>query len=112
MSATGPFATILSERAALLAVDSGAVESVADPEEELDDDKSGLEEEAVVAGREAVVTVEEPEVEETAGTGADEPLKTVEDAAVTKAGVPVEVADTDVVEISIGPGPPRLNRIE
>jgi len=101
MSATGPFATILSERAALLlAVVSGAVESVA---EEEPDDESGLEDEIkVAAGREPVETVEMPEVNDIVGSVVlGELLKSVEDVAVTKA----DVLEVVVVGIWIGPGP-------
>lgn len=118
MSATGPFANILSERAALLAVVAGAVESVAEEESE---DGLGLEEEVKVAGREPV---EVEEVEETVGSELEEVLETVEKVSVADV-LETDVLEDDVLEvvateevvadevgnddIVIGPGP-RLNR--
>jgi len=98
MIATGPFANILSERAALLAEVAGAV-TMEEP-----DDGLGLEEEleVKVAGGEPV---EVPEVTEiVVGGGIEELLNTVEDvpeADVIEA-VAVEVGSGDSV---MGPGP-------
>lgn len=110
MSATGPFANILSERAALLEVVAGAVA------EEEPDDELGLDSEeeleVKVAGRELV---EVSVVEETVGSAVEELLETVGDVL----GIEGDVVSTEVVgEVAgedgngdsvIGPGP-RLNR--
>jgi hypothetical protein len=108
MSATqaGPFANILSERAALLAVVAGAVTTVV---EEEPDDGLGLEEEG--EGEVMVAEVEMPEVIEIVGSGIEELLDTVKD--VPESDV-LEAVATDVLEVVggnsvIGPGP-RLNR--
>jgi len=92
MSATGSFANTLSERAALLAVVAGAVETV--PEE----DGLGVK----VAGREPV---EAPEVEEIVGSGVVETVEDVLEADVFEA---VATEATEVLGI-IGPGA-SLNR--
>lgn len=105
MIATGTFANILSERAALLAVVAGAVTTVA---EEEPDDGLGLEEEVKVASEEPV---EVPEVTETVGSGIEELelLNTVEDV-LPEAEVLEEVAaEVGSGENVMGPGP-RLNR--
>ena len=115
MSATGPFANILSERAALLEVVAGAVA------EEEPDDELGLDSEeeleVKVAGRELVEVsvVEVSVVEETVGSAVEELLETVGDVL----GIEGDVVSTEVVgEVAgedgngdsvIGPGP-RLNR--
>lgn len=102
MSATGPSANILSERAALLAVVAGAVETVAE------EDGLGLEEEVKVAGREPV---EAPKVEEIVGSGVvEEMLETVEDVleAVATEVVGEVTGEDDNGDSVIGPGP-RLN---
>ena len=113
MSATGPFANILSERAALLEVVAGAV-----AEEEPDDELGSEDElEVKVAGRELVEVsvVEVSVVGETVGSAVEELLETVGDVL----GIEGDVVSTEVVgEVAgedgngdsvIGPGP-RLNR--
>lgn len=111
MIATGPFANILWERAALLVEVVGVVETVVEDEP---DDELGLgleeEEEVKVAGREPV------EVSEDKETALEELLETVED--VSEADVVGVVATEVVGEVAgedgngdsvIGPGP-RLNQ--
>ena len=116
MSATGPFANILSERAALLGVVAGAVEMLA----EEPDDELGLEEEVKpeVSGREliAVSKVEVSVVEETVGSEVLE--ESLESVVGSLEGDVFESVATEVVgEVAgnedgsvIGPGP-KLNRI-
>jgi hypothetical protein len=112
MSATGPFANILSERAAALAVVAGAVTTVAEVEPD-----DGLEEVKLAGGEPVVV----PEVTETVGSGIEGLLDTVED--VPDADTDVLVLATEVLVLvtkvleevaaegasEMGPGP-RLNR--
>ena len=122
MSATGPFADILSERAALLAVVDGAVTTLVAEEEP--DDGLGLEE-VMVPGR---VPVEVPEVTESVGDETGETLDTVVLEAVATVvleavttvvlepatTVVLEAVVTDVleaVENVMGPGPRLKHRI-
>lgn len=111
MSATGPFANILSERAALLAEVAGAVATVVRGEP---DDGLELEEEVKVADGELV---EVPEVTETVEGGIEE-LPTEVDVLEAVATDVLETVATDVVEAEVavgsgenvmGPGP-SLNR--
>jgi hypothetical protein len=103
MSATGPFANILSERAALLEVVAGAVETVAEEEPE---DGLVLEEEVKVAGREPVeVSVVEVSVVEVSVVSGVETVEGVLDTSELAGEVTATVEDSTV----IGPGP-RLNR--
>ena len=90
MNATGPFAYVLSEMAALLEVVDGAVVTVVEEEDEPDD--VGVEEEEV--GKELVVAVV-PRIER---SGVEELPETASEA---------EVIDSDGIET--GPGPPILN---